>query len=90
MPLTEKIRFKTRLEKGSRLQVPKNERWHYKLETTQMLKVTTSAIGSWGLPQTFLKNMNKDGRIVIPKTTMRLMETKPGTSYILDVTLEPA
>ncbi len=90
MPLTEKISFKTKLQKGSRLRVPTNVRWHYRLEPTQMLKITINAVDVWMTPQTFLKNINKDGRIIIPKITLDLLTQGHGANFILDVTLEPA
>jgi hypothetical protein len=40
VPLTEAVSFKTLLQKGNRVQVPKLVRWQFKLETTQVLKVT--------------------------------------------------
>ena len=42
-------------------------------------------------PQTFLTNINKDGRIEIPKTIMALMKNRNAnlTGYVVDVTLEP-
>ena len=40
MPLTQKVSFKTMLQKGNRVQLPKLIRWKFKLETSQILKVT--------------------------------------------------
>ena len=39
MPLTEKINFKTKLQKGNRIQVPQLIRWEFKAETNQLLNV---------------------------------------------------
>jgi hypothetical protein len=47
MPLTEKITFKTTLQKGNRIQVPKLIRWQFKLEPTQTLKVGVIAQNTW-------------------------------------------
>jgi len=73
------------------VQVPKYVRWHYKLETTQILEVTVSILGVWPLPQIFLSRISKDGRIVIPKLTMALFEDgKPNLyGYVAVVRLAP-
>jgi bifunctional DNA-binding transcriptional regulator/antitoxin component of YhaV-PrlF toxin-antitoxin module len=89
--LTERVCFKTRLQRGNQVQVPKYVRWHYKLESTQILEVTVSTLGVWRPPQIFLSRISKDGRIVIPKLTITLF--KDGRSslgnYIAEVTLKP-
>ncbi len=91
MPLTERVSFKTRLQRGNRVQVPKYVRWHYKLEPTQILEVTVSILGAWRPPQIFLSRISKDGRIVIPKLTITLFKDgKPNLDgYIADVRLAP-
>jgi bifunctional DNA-binding transcriptional regulator/antitoxin component of YhaV-PrlF toxin-antitoxin module len=66
MSLTQKVNFKTPLQRGNRVQVPKLVRWRFKLETDQILKVTVSVFGVWGISQSYLSRMGKDGRIVIP------------------------
>ena len=43
MPLTELVNFKTRLQRGNRIQLPKLVRWKYKLEQDQVLKVALTA-----------------------------------------------
>jgi bifunctional DNA-binding transcriptional regulator/antitoxin component of YhaV-PrlF toxin-antitoxin module len=40
MPLNEHATFKTRLQRHNRITVPKLLRWRYKIEPTQLLKVT--------------------------------------------------
>lgn len=72
MPLTDRVSFKTRLQRGNRVQVPKYVRWHYKLEPTQILEVSISILGAWRPTQSFLSRMSKDGRIVIPKLIIAL------------------
>ena len=70
MPLTERVEFKTMLQKGNRFQVPKLVRWKYKLESTQVLKVSitpANRLGSW---ETFHAKIDKSGRI----TVSRLMQ----------------
>jgi hypothetical protein len=57
----------------------------------QFLQVTVNIIGLWCGPQIFLAKMNKDGRIVIPKTNMDLLRNRNSNiaGYIVDVTLDP-
>ena len=91
MPLTERVSFKTRLQRGNRVQVPKYVRWHYKLEPTQILEVTVSILGVWRPPQIFLSRISKDGRIVIPKLAIALF--KDGKlnldNHVAEVRLDP-
>ena len=91
MPLTERVSFKTRLQRGNRVQVPKYVRWHYKLEPTQILEVTVKILGAWQLPQSFLSRISKDGRIVIPKLTIAIFKDgKPNLEYnVAEVWLAP-
>jgi bifunctional DNA-binding transcriptional regulator/antitoxin component of YhaV-PrlF toxin-antitoxin module len=56
------------------VQVPKYVRWHYRLESTQILEVTVSILGVWRPPQSFLSRISKDGRIVIPKLAIALFK----------------
>jgi len=92
MPLTERVNFKTKLQRGNRVQIPKLVRWRFKLETDQILKVTASVFGVWGAPQSFLARMGKDGRVVIPKLTLTLLKAdEPNLEgYVIEVTLEPS
>ena len=91
MPLTERVCFKTRLQRGNRVQVPKYVRWHYKLEPTQILEVTIRVLGGWRPPQSFLSRTSKDGRIVIPKLTITLFKDgKPNLdNHVAEVWLKP-
>ena len=91
MPLTERVSFKTRLQSGNRVQIPKYVRWHYKLEPTQILEVTVSILNVWRPPEIFLSRISKDGRIVIPKLTILLFKDgKPNLDgYVADVRLAP-
>jgi hypothetical protein len=56
------------------VQIPKYVRWHYKLESTQILEVTVSILGVWRPPQSYLSRISKDGRIVIPKLAIALFK----------------
>jgi hypothetical protein len=91
LPLTERVSFKTRLQKGNRVQVPKYVRWHYKLEPTQILEVTVSILGVWRPPQNFLSRTSKDGRIVIPKLAITILKDgKPNLdNHVAEVRLNP-
>ena len=40
LPLTQRVSFKTVLQKQNRLQVPKPVRWQHKLESSEVLRVT--------------------------------------------------
>lgn len=61
------------------------------MEPTQLLKVTANAVGLFNTTQIFFANMQKNGRIAIPKITMTLMarEKPVYQRYIMEVTLEP-
>jgi hypothetical protein len=90
--LYEKVKFATRLQRGNRLQVSKYVRWKYKLETNQTLQVTVSV--NWDFiyhTAFFLARISKDGRIVIPKVNMSVLQDGriDLTGFVLNVTLEP-
>ena len=63
MPLTQKVSFKTMLQKGNRVQVPKLVRWQLKMDTEQVLKVSVTAVDVWSDWQIFYARMGRDGRI---------------------------
>ena len=91
MPLTQKVTFKTVLQRGNRVQVPKLVRWQFKMEPNQILKVGVNALNVWTSWQFFYAKMGKDGRILIPKLTLSLLRSeKPDLAgYVMEVTLEP-
>ena len=94
MPLTESVSFKTVLQKGNRIQLPKLVRWRYKLEQDQVLKVSVMALGGFGC-ETFYARMDKSGRITIPKLTLSLLQSRAYdrqslTGSVVEVGLEPA
>ncbi len=91
MPLTQKVEFKTVLQRGNRIQVPKLIRWQFKLETDQVLKVGANALNLWTGWQSFYAKISKDGRILIPNLTLTLIQgEKPNIEgYILNITIEP-
>ena len=91
MPLTQRLTFTAALRKAGRLQVPAIIREHFKLDTTQTLKITITRPGTLRADKTFFGKMRKDGRIVIPLLIIHLLQIdeSPITGHILEVTLEP-
>ncbi len=92
MPLTAKVNFETRLEKGNRLQIPKLIQWQFKMEQNQVIKVQVTPKRLYGDPQHFYAKMDKQGRILIPKLTIAIMANKENPNlerHIFNVTLEP-
>ena len=95
LPLTERVEFKTLLQKGNRLQIPKLVRWKYKLESSQVLRVSVAAAGKLGSWETFHGRMDKSGRITISSLIQKqLLQRAPGmqslTGTVVLVKLEPA
>ncbi|HUV97911.1 MAG TPA: hypothetical protein VMW14_00210 [Candidatus Paceibacterota bacterium] len=92
MPLTESVTFKTVLQKGNRVQIPRHIRWLYKLETEQILRVIVKPADAILLSEEFYTHMCKDGRIVIPKLTLTLLQDRYGSllGRILEIYLLPA
>jgi bifunctional DNA-binding transcriptional regulator/antitoxin component of YhaV-PrlF toxin-antitoxin module len=78
-------------QKGNRVQVPKVVRWRFKLESTQLLKVTVNVVGSFKGHQSFYGRMGKDGRITVPVIQRGLLKHDNKDSlehHIIEVTLE--
>lgn len=95
MPLTEIVSFKTMLQRGNRIQLPKLVRWKYKLEQDQVLKVTVTAVGFFCGWESFYARMDKSGRITVPKLTLALLQSSASdkqslTGAVMEVRLEPA
>ena len=92
MPLTERVNFKTVLQKGNRVQVPKLVRWRYKLDSEQVLKVSVGSTlyGS----ETFYARMDRSGRVTVPKLTLELLASRLDeqdvVGKVLEVELKPA
>ena len=89
LPLTGRVSFKVPLQSQNRFQVPKVVRWHYKLEATQLLRVTVR-IFNIGFEEDFLGKMLPDGRITIPKRVMAQLKhyTPNPKVYFYEITLE--
>jgi hypothetical protein len=66
-------------------------RWRYKLETCQTLHVEISAFGTFGVHESFLTKMRKDGRITVPALVVALLrQAVPDLkSTAMEVTLQP-
>lgn len=95
MPLTERVEFKARLQKGNRVQLPKLLRWRFRLETSHALKVTVTAVNVFGGWETFYGRMDKSGRMTIPKLALKQLQNRRHdiqslTGAVLEVRLEPA
>jgi len=95
VPLAQKISFKTVLQKGNRVQVPKLVRRQFKLDTEQVLKVTVNAVNVWGSGQTFYARMDMSGRITITELTLKMLQDRTRekqslTGAVMEVRLEPA
>jgi hypothetical protein len=90
MPLTQKVSFKTMLQRGNRVQVPKVVRWQFKMDSEQVLKVTVNALNVWSGWETFYARMGRDGRITLPKLTRELLRGREQslTGYVMEVILE--
>ena len=94
MPLTQPVSFKTMLQRGNRIQLPKVVRWKYKLEQNQLLRVSLTAVGFFCGWEAFYARMDKSGRVTVPKLTLALLRSqasgKPDlTGAVMDVRLEP-
>ena len=88
--LDKRISFKSTFRNG-RLIVPKLYRWQYKIEISQILKVTINLTVDWSNKESFLAKIRKDGKIAIPKATQhRLKPNLDLKDCSIDVTVEPA
>ncbi len=91
MPLTQRVSFKNILTKTNLIQVPKLVRWQFKLEPSEILKITVAIKDRLGVKESFLGKMHKDGRITIPQLTLALLKQyEPNLEgLVLEITLEP-
>lgn len=74
LPLTKRVVFKTKLQQGNRIQIPRLLRWEFKLESDQVLGVAVHFEGEWSSLEKFYAQMSKDGRITVPKLTCSLLK----------------
>ena len=94
MPLTKQETFKAKLQRHNRLAVPTLLRWRYKMEPGELLKVTVKPLEaeSYGEEEEFLAKTATDGRLTIPKLTMKILERDEEKSLagtIFEVTIRP-
>jgi len=89
--LNKKISFKIILKNG-RILVPILYRWQYKIESSQVLKVSINLAGDWSNKESFLAKIRKDGNITITKAVQSRLKRKDLNlkGCNMDVTLEPA
>ncbi len=93
MPLTKQETFKAKLQRYNRLAVPTLLRWRYKMEPGELLKVTVKPLDpeSYG-EEEFLAKTAVDGRLTVPKLTMKILERdgeKSLAGAIFEVTISP-
>lgn len=94
LPLSKEVSFKALLQCGNRVQVPRVVRWQFKLESSEVLRVTVKVEAGFVLER-FFGRMNKDGRITVPWLALSLLQRhanagKSMVGYALDVRIAPA
>jgi bifunctional DNA-binding transcriptional regulator/antitoxin component of YhaV-PrlF toxin-antitoxin module len=94
MPLTKQETFKAKLQRHNRLVVPTLLRWRYKMEPGEVLKVALKPLESESYEEEeFLSKTATDGRLTVPKLTIKILEQKEEKSLagaIFEVTISPA
>jgi len=94
MPLTEEVGFKAVLQRGNRVQVPRLIRWQFKLEPDQVLHVTVDVQEDSVGEEDFYARMTGDGRLTIPKVTLKVLQEECDkeslVGYVLVIALKPA
>ena len=92
MLLNQRVTFKAALKKNHAFRVPKIVMGQFKLESSEVLKVTVSVVGLMGVRESFLAKIYKDGRILVPALQVALLKNYAETlkDTALEVTLEPA
>ena len=53
LALTKRVEFKTALQRGNLIQVPKLLRWKFKMENSQVLQVAVHIEGQWSSQENF-------------------------------------
>jgi hypothetical protein len=92
LPLNQSVTFKTLLQKQNRVQIPKLIRLKYKLESSEILKVTVKIYVGYFKSESFFAKMYESGRIRVPDLAIDLLKSdKPNlVGYTLEVTIQPA
>jgi hypothetical protein len=94
LPLAGEVSFKTLLQKGNRVQVPRLVRWEFKMEPTQLLRVTVKPEEFYH-SESFYAKMGRDGRIMVPWLVLDLLQKRAEggeslTGQVLEVRIAPA
>jgi len=56
-----RLRFKTMLQKGNPVQVPKMIRWRCRIDSEKVPKVNVTAVSVYSVRESFYGQMGKDG-----------------------------
>lgn len=66
-------------------------RWQFKLEPSEVFKITVSVVGLMGVRESFFAKMYNDGRILVPQVPLALLRRNEPSleGFALEVTLEP-
>ena len=92
MPLNQQVTFKTNLRTASRFAVPRVIRGQFKLEPTQILKITVTLTDILSNREIFFGKMRKDGYITIPPIAVAALKQGGESleSQPIEVIVEPA
>ena len=91
LPLNRRVTFKTSMRGFGRLKIPRVVRSQFKLEPTEVLKITVSPVDQIGVRESFLGKMRSDGYVTVPAVVMALLKKdKPSLDgCVLEVFVEP-
>lgn len=92
MPLSERVSFEAQIQKRNMVQVPKIIRWQFKMDPQQVLRVGINLPKEGSGTHYFFAKMRGDGRIVIPKLIVSILQGKMNDllGFIFVLTLDPA
>ena len=67
-------------------------RWQFKIDNQQVLEVIVKPSGSFANVERFYARIGQDGRVAIPKMTLKLMEGRKESlvGSVLEIELRPA
>ena len=69
--------FKGRIQKGSRVQIPRLVRWRHKLKPATVMEIQVEREDPYNIER-FYAQLRRDGRITVPKLTAQILSLKPG------------
>ena len=89
MPLTQRVTFKVQLQNQNRFQIPKVIRWQYKLEPSQIMKITLR-IFNISFYESFLGKL-PDCRVTVPRIVIvQLLQRMPDLkASFIEIYLDP-